>query len=404
MSIVGGKGAIRAESEEMQVDVTMETSSSSNTCTTEQVHVQIEMPPPGPTPALRSHTKVTSVSSGDVSVNSGSIKGSESSGSWATNSGSKSNSSRARSMTPKRILHGQQPIHGDIVQEPSTSEKSTPRACASSDSLNELPHRHNKIPFCCVDYKKQKKVSPVQGNHGKHPKVKHSVDCRLRKSSEKQSVNRSDSSTSVDCVPGRSQARLCSRLDEQTGFEPQRNIIPKRQQQGQQQSELCSDKGETSRTFCVPRAAQSRLCLGSATLSVENMEAQSSFEGNLGLRSVTVGYPYLSDSALYRPSPMRDPTAPRSEYKVKRTKKGKGKKTKDKYLIFTKGSETYTPHQIGIKRIKPLQAFSKDGSRLLPNVMDTTYNAEQGEINDEVDHLIDMHGHIIGMTLSPDQR
>ena len=76
----------------------------------------------------------------------------------------------------------------------------------------------------------------------------------------------------------------------------------------------------------------------------------------------------------------------------------------DKYLIFTKGSETYTPHQIGIKRIKRLKAFN-DSGQLLPDVEDNTQGLERGENDyDEVDHLIDMNGHIIGMCLSPDQR
>ena len=76
----------------------------------------------------------------------------------------------------------------------------------------------------------------------------------------------------------------------------------------------------------------------------------------------------------------------------------------DKYLIFTKGSETYTPHQIGIKRIKPLKAFNDNG-QLLPNVSENTQGLDRGEdYYDEVDHLIDMDGHIIGMCLSPDQR
>lgn len=78
--------------------------------------------------------------------------------------------------------------------------------------------------------------------------------------------------------------------------------------------------------------------------------------------------------------------------------------SEDKYLIFTKGSETYTPHQIGIKRIKPLKAFN-DRGQLLPNVEDNTQGLDRGEdYYDEVDHLIDMDGHIIGMCLSPDQR
>lgn len=92
----------------------------------------------------------------------------------------------------------------------------------------------------------------------------------------------------------------------------------------------------------------------------------------------------------------------------------------DKYLIFTTGYKTYTPHQIGFKRIKPFP-FPKRidpglslRERLVlreklrsasppsePNWLD--YDAVCDKF-DKVDHVIDLHGHIIGMGLSPDHR
>ncbi len=88
----------------------------------------------------------------------------------------------------------------------------------------------------------------------------------------------------------------------------------------------------------------------------------------------------------------------------------------DRYLIFTTGLKTYTPHQIGIKKIQSLEAARKmdlttsnDGVRILPN-MDNDNNGGNGngaggpEMYDTVDHLIELHGHIIGMCLSPDHR
>lgn len=82
----------------------------------------------------------------------------------------------------------------------------------------------------------------------------------------------------------------------------------------------------------------------------------------------------------------------------------------DKYLIFTTGMTTYTPHQIGIKRIRSLEDVSRadvkqspEGLRLLPNVADHELNLQREEF-DTVDHLIELHGHIIGMCLSPDHR
>ncbi|WAR30959.1 FBXW5-like protein, partial [Mya arenaria] len=148
--------------------------------------------------------------------------------------------------------------------------------------------------------------------------------------------------------------------------------------QQQQQGEICRD----------PRTCDSQSSQHSCDDRTEN--------------SAAVSVP----TATVRPRPnIFDIEIPERHYKTRKSGNGKCKKIKDKYLIFTKGSETYTPHQIGIKRIKPFQALGKDGSRLLPNVTETTYNNEQaGDTYDEVDHLIDMHGHIIGMTLSPDHR
>ncbi|XP_077478127.1 F-box/WD repeat-containing protein 5 [Stigmatopora argus] len=66
------------------------------------------------------------------------------------------------------------------------------------------------------------------------------------------------------------------------------------------------------------------------------------------------------------------------------------------YLLFTTGSLTYSPHQIGIKRIKPDQ-MTTCGPVLGEERSDD-------EFFDSLDHVIDIHGHIIGMGLSPDNR
>ncbi|XP_065163496.1 F-box/WD repeat-containing protein 5 isoform X1 [Atheta coriaria] len=95
----------------------------------------------------------------------------------------------------------------------------------------------------------------------------------------------------------------------------------------------------------------------------------------------------------------------------------------DKYLIFTTGFKTYTPHQIGFKRIKPfvfpklidpglplkerlqLREKRKEMQKIAPppepDWLD--YDAVSDKF-DKIDHLIDLHGHIIGMGLSPDHR
>lgn len=96
----------------------------------------------------------------------------------------------------------------------------------------------------------------------------------------------------------------------------------------------------------------------------------------------------------------------------------------DKYLIFTTGYKTYTPHQIGFKRIKPFM-FPKRidpglslkerlemherkkelmKSNLKPPEPDWLNYDSVADKFDKIDHLIDLHGHIIGMGLSPDHR
>ncbi|XP_072529360.1 F-box/WD repeat-containing protein 5 [Salminus brasiliensis] len=66
------------------------------------------------------------------------------------------------------------------------------------------------------------------------------------------------------------------------------------------------------------------------------------------------------------------------------------------YLLFTTGSLTYSPHQIGIKRIMP------DQMTTCGPVLGKERRNE--EFFDSLDHVIDIHGHIIGMGLSPDHR
>ncbi|XP_041369353.1 F-box/WD repeat-containing protein 5-like [Gigantopelta aegis] len=82
----------------------------------------------------------------------------------------------------------------------------------------------------------------------------------------------------------------------------------------------------------------------------------------------------------------------------------------DKLLIFTRGTLTYTPHQIGIKRIKPLESVRAETSSLsngpvrflLPSVEENQHGMNRP--HDDVDEVIDMDGHVIGMSLSPDHK
>ncbi|GAB0097263.1 F-box/WD repeat-containing protein 5 [Sergentomyia squamirostris] len=92
-----------------------------------------------------------------------------------------------------------------------------------------------------------------------------------------------------------------------------------------------------------------------------------------------------------------------------------------KYLIFSLGSKTYTPHQIGFKRIKHVNFPKKMDlgpslkERIAQRIRERQANEPRIEYDwqnyeavadrfDKVDKLIDLHGHIIGMGLSPDHR
>lgn len=102
--------------------------------------------------------------------------------------------------------------------------------------------------------------------------------------------------------------------------------------------------------------------------------------------------------------------------------------SREKFLIFTMGSRTYTPHQIGLKRIAPF-SFCKR-IELGPSLAERVEIRRQTEEAlrqaqalgvpiaepiwhdfeavadrfDPIDHIIDLNGHIIGMGLSPDHR
>lgn len=94
-----------------------------------------------------------------------------------------------------------------------------------------------------------------------------------------------------------------------------------------------------------------------------------------------------------------------------------------KYLIFSTGSKTFTPHQVGFKRIRNVFFPKKlDPGPTLKERIAAKRAAEQQQQRtprndpdwwdyesvkdrfDQVDKVIDLHGHIIGMSLSPDHR
>ncbi|XP_072287534.1 F-box/WD repeat-containing protein 5 isoform X2 [Pyxicephalus adspersus] len=85
-----------------------------------------------------------------------------------------------------------------------------------------------------------------------------------------------------------------------------------------------------------------------------------------------------------------------AKYRTRQPSSPQNPKGNKKYLLFTTGCLTYSPHQIGIMQI-------------LPHHMTTEGNVlgdDRGpnEFFDSLDHVINIQGHIIGMALSPDNR
>lgn len=92
-----------------------------------------------------------------------------------------------------------------------------------------------------------------------------------------------------------------------------------------------------------------------------------------------------------------------------------------KYLIFTTGSKAYVPHQIAFKRIDKvvfpkqldpgpslkeriaLQRLRRESESLYEEPDWSDFNAVSDRF-DKIDKIIDLHGQIIGMALSPDHR
>jgi len=336
--------------------------------------------------------------------------------------------------TFKRVLHGQQPKQGDVFRDPTTCDlgsRSILQRCDTSELHEDYGDR--KLNFCCVDYKK-KKVSPVReintiSNHIKQQISEQSnFSMHTSNTPERETDMASTSSLAkvhlsvqeTEDMPLDLTVNKSKNQSNTNDIQSSAIIQPGTSQQGTSQSDVSKNKITTdsdtkNRSSCMGKVAQSRLCLGSSGLSQEDMETQSftDLEAKcLPVRPSCNNHTATSLQTIASVQKTSTPAAktleleiPQRQFKTRKSRKGKSRKIKERYLIFTKGSETYTPHQIGIKRIKPLKAFNEDGSRLLPNVTETTYNNDQGaDSYDDVDQLIDMHGHIIGMALSPDHR
>lgn len=80
---------------------------------------------------------------------------------------------------------------------------------------------------------------------------------------------------------------------------------------------------------------------------------------------------------------------------------------RDQLLIFTKGSWTFTPHQVAIKRMPCSAEGLISQQRAREDDIETRDDSgpnEDDADDDGVDETVELHGHIIGMNLSPDHR
>jgi len=79
---------------------------------------------------------------------------------------------------------------------------------------------------------------------------------------------------------------------------------------------------------------------------------------------------------------------------------------RDQLLIFTKGSWTFTPHQVAVKRMPCSAAELLCQQRARENDIETQdFGPNDDDADDDgVDDTVELHGHIIGMNLSPDHR
>jgi len=105
--------------------------------------------------------------------------------------------------------------------------------------------------------------------------------------------------------------------------------------------------------------------------------------------------------ARYDPSPSRQHASHSSDGNYSRLNNLPcGSVGRDQLLIFTKGSRTYTPHQIGIKRM-PRSVVELMAEQ---HAHEADIETEDDANDDSVDMTVELHGHIIGMNLSPDHR
>lgn len=79
-----------------------------------------------------------------------------------------------------------------------------------------------------------------------------------------------------------------------------------------------------------------------------------------------------------------------------------GENISQKYLIFTTSTKTVVPHQVGFKMIRNESVDLPERLKCSPSSSEDI--AVSDDYFDTVDEIIDLHGQIFGMSLSPDHR
>ncbi|XP_005112407.1 uncharacterized protein LOC101854616 isoform X2 [Aplysia californica] len=165
------------------------------------------------------------------------------------------------------------------------------------------------------------------------------------------------------------------------------------------------------RTNCGPNAAASSSSSTTAACGVASGSASVTLLPGAVSSSNPVDAQGVNSVATQTAPPARRARSPRSHAHAgpsSSLSRELARAPREKLLIYTWGSETYIPHKIGIKRMlwsdfNKGEVTARSSSMLLPDVMENLHNSA-GDRRDKPDVTIEMHGHIVGLSLSPDQR
>ncbi|XP_077986994.1 F-box/WD repeat-containing protein 5-like [Glandiceps talaboti] len=240
--------------------------------------------------------------------------------------------------------------------------------------------------------------------------------------------------------PGASQTPQCESRTEQTDSKLDK-LAPMKQETDKSDAETSSHRIELTRSFSDHESGDVLRSWGKHFnfSSADSLDDEPSIQYT-DSKSVRNSTENLSIESYYSDLEYDDSSSG-SNHDDKECKKKKRKisplrkKLGSRYLIFSMGTLAYTPHQIGIKRIEndktqTMRGFLGSTRKNIQHVQEALaarYLRQQEDVGedipedvvegaqpqqalhrdvefDKVDHVIDIHGHIIGMALSPDNR